>query len=140
MWSSTTPTMNYLPHFQELIGQQLVRLLDSISKCLQHHTFSNMIFDKIFETHYVQILSCFGFGANVWFTTQITFLAFQLFFPSFSTMFWNVIWITTSFNYMYFSMCMHTSYQYYRCPPFTLRPQQWVHGHPWCNLRHFCCY
>ncbi len=42
----------------------------------------------------------------------------------------NVIWITTSFNYMYLSMRVHTSHWCYKCPPFTL--------HPWCNLWHFC--
>jgi hypothetical protein len=46
-----------------------------------------MLFDRIFETHCVQILSCSGFGVSVWFTTRLTFLAFQLSSPSFFTTF-----------------------------------------------------
>ncbi len=81
--------MGYFPPFQQLIGQQLVWLKDSISKCFPHHTLSNMFSNRIFETHYVQILSCFGFEVDVWFTIRLTFLAFQLSSPSFSTMLWT---------------------------------------------------
>jgi len=51
----------------------------------------------------------------------------------------NVTWITTSFNCKYPSICVHTSYQCYMCLPF-ISPWQWVHGHPWCKLWHFCYY
>ncbi len=43
----------------------------------------------------------------------------------------NVIWITTSLN-----ACAHIP-SMLQCPPLKLCPQQWAHGHPWCNSRHF---
>jgi hypothetical protein len=52
----------------------------------------------------------------------------------------NTTWITTSFDYMYPLMCVHTSHRCYKCPPFTLRSRQWAHRHPWCNLWYFYCH
>jgi hypothetical protein len=54
---------------------------------LHHHTLSNMLFDMIFETHCVQILSCFNLSAGVWHTTQLTFPKFWLPSPSSSKCF-----------------------------------------------------
>ncbi len=39
--------------FEQLIGQQMVHLKNSISERWHHHTFSNMLFDKIFTAHRV---------------------------------------------------------------------------------------
>jgi hypothetical protein len=50
-----------LPSFEQLIGQQMVQLQDSISKHLHQHTFSNMTF----EAHHAQILLCLNIGGNV---------------------------------------------------------------------------
>jgi len=36
----------------------MVQLQDSILDRLHHHTFSNMLSDKISKTHHAQILSC----------------------------------------------------------------------------------
>jgi hypothetical protein len=62
----------------------------SISKfhfeAFAHHTLSSMLSNKIYETYCVRILSCFNFGANIWFTIRPTFLAFQLSFSSCFTM------------------------------------------------------
>jgi hypothetical protein len=65
--------------FKQLIGQQMVRFQNSILKCLHHHTFSNMLSDRIFEAHYARILSCFRPMAGTWLITQLIILAFQLF-------------------------------------------------------------
>jgi hypothetical protein len=65
----------------------MVRLQNSISKCLHHHTFSNMLFDMISKTHHIQILSWFGLGVGAWFTTRLTFPTFWLSSPSFSKCF-----------------------------------------------------
>jgi hypothetical protein len=73
--------------FEQLIGQQMVWLQNSILKHLHHHTLSNMFFNKIFETHHVHIFSCYGLGANIWFTTWLVFLTFQLSSLIFCTMF-----------------------------------------------------
>jgi hypothetical protein len=62
---SSTSTCLHL--FEQFIRQQMVHFQDSISECLHHHTFYNMFFDKIFEAHYVQILSCSNLGMSVWF-------------------------------------------------------------------------
>ncbi len=42
------------------------------------------------------------------------------------------------FNCKYILMCVDTSHQCYMHPPFTLRPWQWMSGHPWCSSQHFC--
>jgi len=65
---------------------KMVQFHDSISKHLHHHTCSRMLFDKIFETHCAQILSCFSPEASTWLTTWLAFSTFWLFSPSFSTM------------------------------------------------------
>jgi hypothetical protein len=63
----------FLP-FEQLIGQQMVQLQDSILKHLHHHTFSN----KTFKVHCAQNLSCFIPRANFWLTTQLVFPTFRL--------------------------------------------------------------
>ncbi len=45
------PTRACLFPFEQLIGQQIVQLQDSILERLHHHTLSSMLFDKTFETH-----------------------------------------------------------------------------------------
>ncbi len=63
----------------------MVRLQDSISERLHHHTFSNMLFNMIFDAHHVQFFSCFGPRVGTWLTTRPIFPAFWLFSPVFST-------------------------------------------------------
>jgi len=46
--------------FEQLIGQQMVQLQDSISKHLHHHTLSSILSNGIFKTYCVRILSCYG--------------------------------------------------------------------------------
>jgi hypothetical protein len=82
----------FLP-FEQLIGQQMVQLQNSISKCLRHHTLSVILFDKIYETYCVWILSCSNLGVSVWLIIRPTFPAFQLFSSSFCTMFWMQFWL-----------------------------------------------
>ncbi len=55
-------TCDYLPPpvrtcfpLEHFIKQQMVQLQDSILKHLHHHTVSNILFDKIFQTHCAQI-------------------------------------------------------------------------------------
>jgi hypothetical protein len=46
-----SPACACLPPFEQLIGQQMVQLQNSISKHLHHHTLSNMFCDGISEAH-----------------------------------------------------------------------------------------
>jgi hypothetical protein len=72
---------------KQFIEQQMVQFQNSILKCLHHHTLFIVFFDKTFEAHRVWILSCSGLGVNVWFTTQLVFPTFWLFFTILSTTF-----------------------------------------------------
>jgi hypothetical protein len=72
------------PLFEQLIQQQMVRLQDSISEHLCHHTLSSMHFNETSKAHHVQILSFSSPRAGVWFTVQPVFLAFELSSPIFS--------------------------------------------------------
>jgi hypothetical protein len=54
--------------FEQLIRQQMVRFQNSILEHLHHYTLSNMLFNRIFEAHHAQILSCFGPRAGAWLT------------------------------------------------------------------------
>ncbi len=63
----------------------MVQLQNSISEHLHHHTFFSMLSNEIYKAHRAQILSCSSLGANIWFTTQPIFLAFQLSSLVFST-------------------------------------------------------
>jgi hypothetical protein len=85
MWSFTTPACACLPPFEQLIGQQMVQLQDSILEHLDHHTHFNMLSDRISEAHHAWILSCSSPGVGAWFITRQIFLAFQLSSPVFST-------------------------------------------------------
>ncbi len=66
----------------------MIHLQDSILKCLDDHTFFNMISDGILEAHYAQILSCFDLGANAWLIAWLIFWTFWLFSSIFFTMLW----------------------------------------------------
>jgi hypothetical protein len=61
----------------------------------------------------------------------------SIIFPIFLHNTLNTIWTTTSFNYKYLSMHVHTSHQCYEHPPFTLCPWQWVNRNSWCSSQHF---
>jgi hypothetical protein len=54
-----------LPPFEQLVGQHMIQLQNSILKRLHHHTLSNMFFNKIFKAHHARILSCSGPRMNV---------------------------------------------------------------------------
>jgi hypothetical protein len=120
--------------FEQLIRQQMVRLQNSISKCLHYHIFSDMLFNEIFEAYRTQILSCFGPRAGAWLIVKPIFLSFQLTFLIFFIALRNA----PSFNCKYPLMHVHTSHRPNRYPPFTLC--SWLHAHknPWCNSQHLC--
>jgi hypothetical protein len=63
----------------------MVQLQDSISECLHHQTFFNMLSDNIYETNHVQVLSSFGPKVSAWLTIWLIFLGFQLASSVFST-------------------------------------------------------
>jgi len=118
---------------------KMVQFHDSISKHLHHHTCSRMLFDKIFETHCAQILSCFSPEAGTWLTTWLAFSTFWLFSPSFFTM------LRTWFGLPHLSIvgipqcvCTHPI-DATGVPPIIFHPRQWAHMHPWCSSQHFCC-
>jgi hypothetical protein len=62
--------------FEQLIKQQMVRLQDSISECLHHHTLSNMLSHEIFKAHLARILSCSSPKASAWFIARAIFPSF----------------------------------------------------------------
>ncbi len=64
--------------FEQLIGQQMIRLQNSISKCLHYHIFSSVLSNGISEAHHAWILSCFGLGVGAWVTIKPIFLGFWL--------------------------------------------------------------
>jgi hypothetical protein len=47
----------------------MVQFQASISEHLHYHIVSNMFFNRIFEAHRAQILSCYGLRAGNWLTT-----------------------------------------------------------------------
>lgn len=57
--------------FEQPIGQQIDQFQDSILKHLHHHTFSTMLFEKMFNAHQTHTLSYFGLGASTWLTTHV---------------------------------------------------------------------
>jgi hypothetical protein len=117
----------------------MVQFQDSILECLQHYTLSNMLSDRIYETHCAWILSCSG--PRVLSCPNLTNLPnLLIIFPILLNNILKVIWIIMSFNCKYPSMCVHTSHRCYMCPFFTLCPHQWAHEHPWCGLRQFYCH
>jgi hypothetical protein len=77
------PTRVCLLPFKQLIGQQVVHFQDYILKCLHLHTLSRMFFNGTFEAHRVQILSCSGPKASIWFIVRPVFPTFRLFSPIF---------------------------------------------------------
>jgi hypothetical protein len=110
------PTSSCLHLFEQFIGQQTVHLQDSISEHLHHHTLFNMLSNKIFEAHCVQIWSCSSLGASVWFIIWPIFLTFQSSSPIYLHNALDMIYTTTSCNYMPPSMCMHTFHWPYGYP------------------------
>jgi len=67
----------------------MVRLQNFISKCLHHHTFANMFFNRIFEAHRARIISCSSPKVSVWLTVWPIFPSFRLASLIFSTMLWT---------------------------------------------------
>jgi hypothetical protein len=72
--------------FEQLIGQQMVQLQDSILECLHHHTLSNILSNGISKAHCARILSCSGPRAGVYLTIWPIFPSFWLTSLVFSTM------------------------------------------------------
>jgi len=102
-------TFTCLLPFEQLIKQQMVWPQDSILERLHHHTLFNILFDKIFQTHCAQILSCFGPKVGFWLTTQPTFPTFQLSSPSFCTMLQMQLRLPhPSIASILWCMCTHT--------------------------------
>jgi hypothetical protein len=85
MWFSTAPN----PCVFSSIWITHRTTNDSTSKfhlrALRHRTLFNMLFNKIFETCYSQILPCSRLRTNVWFITQLVFFTFWLSFLVFAT-------------------------------------------------------
>ncbi len=79
--------------FEQFIDQQMVQLQNSISKCLHHHTLSNMFFNKIYEAHCARTLSCSGPRASTWFIVRPIYLTFWLSSPIFPTTFCMRLWL-----------------------------------------------
>ncbi len=77
--------------FEQLIGQQMVWLQDSILECLHYHTLSNILSNGISKSHCAWILSCFSLGASVCLTTWPIISSFWLTSIIFSTTHW--IWL-----------------------------------------------
>jgi hypothetical protein len=48
-----------------LFEQHMIQLQNFISKRLHDHTIFNMLFDKIFKAHRIQILTCFNPRASM---------------------------------------------------------------------------
>jgi hypothetical protein len=66
----------------------MVWLWDSILEHLHHHTFSSMLFDKISEARYAQILSCSSLRVGAWIIVRPIFPNFQLTSLIFSITLW----------------------------------------------------
>jgi hypothetical protein len=98
----------------------MVQLQDCILEHLHHHTFFNMLFDKISKAHRAWVLSCSTPRANVWLRTQPIFLTFQLSSPIFFHHTSYLTWITPSLNCMHPLMCVHTSHRPYGYLPLML--------------------
>jgi len=79
--------MHVFLSFEQLIGQQMVQLQNSISECLHHHTLSNIFSNGISKAQCAQILSCSGPGANTYLIIWPIFPSFWLTSLVFSTMF-----------------------------------------------------
>jgi hypothetical protein len=71
----------------------MVRLQNSILKCLHHHIIFSMFFDIIFKAHYAQILSCYSFRANTWLIVWLVFQSFWLSSPILFTAFQTQLWL-----------------------------------------------
>jgi hypothetical protein len=117
----------------------MVRLQDSILEHLHHHTFSNMFSNKIFETHHVLILSCFGPRVGVWLIIRPIFTSFWSDSLIFSTTL--QIWLKLphpSITNIPRCMCTH---------PVDLMGIHLLHcvhdnehTNPLCSLWHLCCH
>ncbi len=117
----------------------MVRFQNSISEHLHHHTLFSMLFDRIFEAHCAQILSCFGPRAGVWLTIWPIFLGFWLTSLVFSTMFW--IWFKLPHSSIVgIFWCVYT----HPIDLINIHLLRCVHGNehtwmnPWCTSQHLC--
>jgi len=79
--------MHVFLSFEQLIGQQMVQLQDSILKRLHHHTLSNILSNGISKAHCARILSCFGPEVGAYLIIWPIFPSFWLTSLVFSTMF-----------------------------------------------------
>jgi len=118
----------------------MVRLQDSISKCLHHHTF----FPTCFWTRYLKRIMpkfiMFWPRGECLTYSPTNLPMFSINFPSLFHKVSYTTWIAPSFNCRYPLMHVHTSQWPYGYPPLTLCSWQWTHKNPWCNLWHLYCH
>jgi hypothetical protein len=107
MWSSTTYNMNMFSSFWTIHWTTNGLTSGFHLETNAHHTFSNMFFDKIFETHRAWILSCSNHRAIIWFITQWVFPTFQLFSLVFFTIFWTQLGLSHPLIASLFNVCAH---------------------------------
>jgi hypothetical protein len=117
----------------------MVRLQDSIFEHPHHHTLSNMLFNRIFETHHVLIISCFGLGVSVWFIVRPIFTSFWLASLVFSTTL--QLWLILphpSFTSILRCICTHP------IDLMGIHLLRYVHDNehtnPLCSSWHLCCH
>ncbi len=72
------PACACLLPFEQLIGQQMVHLQDSILERLHHRALFSMISNGTYEVHRARILSCFSPRVSVWLKTRPIFPTFWL--------------------------------------------------------------
>jgi hypothetical protein len=126
-----------LPPFEQFIEQQMVQLQDFISKCLHHHTLSNMLSNKTFETHFAWILTCYSPRVNTWFTTRLIFLTFWIFSPIFCKALHTRLGPPLFKLQASFDVCAHIPSTLWVSTSYVML-MQWTHWNPWCNSQHLC--
>ncbi len=67
-WHGSFPHMRWVvfPPFKQFANKGINWLQDSISNKLHNHSFFNIIFDMVFDSHYAHLKSCVGLRASAW--------------------------------------------------------------------------
>ncbi len=112
----------------------MVQFQNSILEHLHYHTFSNMIFNRIFKAHCAWILSCFG--PKVCARLQlINLFSLLISSPNFSTSLWT--WFGLSHpSIASILSCIHT----HLIDFMGIHLLHCTHGNPWCSSQHLCCH
>jgi hypothetical protein len=132
MWSFTTLAHVCPPPFEQFIGQQMVQLWDSISKCMHHRTLSNMPSNETSKAHHVWFWPCYGLRASTWLIAWPIFPTFQLFSLVFCIALHMWLGLPDPL------ICVHTSHWLYGYSPLMLCSWQQMHWNLWCNSQHLC--